>query len=149
MDGFASSGFVREHTLEFVPQGSAVLGIVGEVSCRGDMMVRVEKYLDVLENDSPDPLVQTFSYSYNASVRGASNVLRYDNWHAHEGHPDEHHGHRMNWETGDELTGSPFWVGVTGWPTLSQFFEELERWYWEHREELPNPDGYGALGLRG
>lgn len=146
MDGFVASGFVAEHTLEFVPEGSAVLGIQGEVSCLGDVVVRVSKYLDVLEEDSPDPLVQTFSYEYNAFRRGLGNVLRYDNWHAHAGHPDEHHRHGFDWRTGMELPGSPTWVGVAGWPTLSQVIEELMGWYYRNVSDLPAL--HGTLGTR-
>ena len=65
MDGFATSGFVGEHNLGFEFEGSGVLVIEGEISCLGDIVIRVEKYLDVLEEDTPDPLVRTYSYSYN------------------------------------------------------------------------------------
>lgn len=150
MDGFATSGFVGEHNLGFEFEGSGVLVIEGEISCLGDIVIRVEKYLDVLEEDTPDPLVRTYSYSYNASVRGHGNVVRYDNLHPHEGHPDEHHKHDFDWRTGDELAPvSPRWVGVAGWPTLSEFIEEVMGWYYRHLDELPNPNAYGSLGARG
>jgi hypothetical protein len=40
------------------------------------------------------------------------------------------------------------WVGPDGWPTLGKFMEEVERWYWTHREKLPNPDEYGEIDVR-
>ena len=149
MNGFAAQGFVGEHNLEFTFEGSGVLALDGEISCLGNIVIRVEKYLRVLENASPDPLVQTYSYSYNASVRGSSNVMRYDNWHPHEGHKDSHHKHDFDWQSDEELSYSPRWMGVMGWPTLSEFIEEVMGWYYRRYSELPSPDAYAALGLRG
>lgn len=149
MDGFAAQDFVARHNLSFEFEGSEILSIEGEISCLGDMVIRVEKYLRVLEEDSPDPLVQTYSYSYNASLRTFGNVMRYDNLHPHEGHRDSHHKHDFDWRTGEEFPYSPRWVGTTGWPTLSEFIEEIVGWYYRHQNELPNPDSYGEIGLRG
>jgi hypothetical protein len=148
MDGFVVSGFVAEHDLEFAFEGSGVLKIEGEISCLGNIVIRVEKDLAVLEESSPDPLVQTFLYSYNASVRGADNFLRYDNLHIQEGHKDSHHKHAFDWRNGEELSYSPRWVGMAGWPTLSDFMEEVIGWYYRNREDLPNPDSYGEIGVR-
>lgn len=82
-------------------------------------------------------------------MRGRGNVLRYDNTHAYPGHGDAHHKHVYDWETNNQLPGSPAWVDERGWPTLGEVLKELRTWYWENREDLPNPDGYPALGQRG
>jgi len=74
--------------------------------------------------------------------------MRYDNWHPHGGHPDEHHKHDFDWRTGQEPY-SPRWIGVAGWPTLSEFIEEVMGWYYRNITGLPHPDAYGELGLRG
>lgn len=149
MDGFRSSGFVGEDSLEFSFLEAGLLAIQGEISCLGDIVIRVGKTLIVLDDGTVDPPVQTVLYAYNASVRGYGSLLRHDNAHKYRGHADEHHRHDFDWQTGKHLPGSPSWVGPHGWPTLGRFVEEVEQWYWKHREELPNPEGYGALDVRG
>lgn len=146
MEQFRKIGFVGDDTLEFSFSPSTI-GIAGEIACRGGIVVRVDKWLDVAEEDD-DPLVQTFSYCYNAFVRGYGNILRHDNVHTHIGHTDEHHRHSFDWETSEELSDSPQWCGEEGWPTLGEFIETVERWYWTNRLALPQPDGIPVLGTR-
>lgn len=148
MDGFRSSGFVGEDSLEFSFLEAGLLAIKGEISCLGNTVISVNKTLVILE-DETDPLVQTVLYAYNASVRGRNSFLRHDNIHRYPGHADEHHRHEFDWKTGKHLPGSPSWVGSDGWPTLGKFMEEAESWYWRHKGELPKPESYGALGVRG
>lgn len=149
MDQFRSGGFVGEDTLEFFSRGSGNLTIAGEISCLGDIVIRVEKNLAVIDDGTADPQVQTVDYAYNASVRGAKSFLRHDNLHAYAGHKDSHHRHDLDWQDERDLPGSPSWVGAEGWPTLSEFIEEVQGWYWSHRDELPKPDRYAALKVRG
>lgn len=144
-----ADGFVGEDTLVLEPIGAGLLAMAGEIACLGGIVVRVEKYLEVLEGEAADAHVRTFEYQYNAFVRGRANILRYDNVHAYPGHGDAHHGHVYDWETGQQVPGSPFWVGEHGWPTLGEVLEELRTWYWTNREGLPDPDGYPALEQRG
>ena len=148
MDGFRSSGFVREDSLEFSFLEASLLTIRGEISCLGDIVIRVSKTLDVLDDGTADPPVQTFLYAYNAFVRDQNSFLRHDNTHQYPGHADEHHRHDFDWRSGEHFPGSPSWVGPDGWPTLGQFIEEVRVWYWKHREELPNPESYGILDAR-
>jgi hypothetical protein len=149
MHQFVQQGsFVQHHTLRYVAVPGSVI-IVGEIACLGNIVISVEKYLEVLD-DRPatdvldgedDAMVQTFLYSYNACVRGAANFLRYDNSHAWPGHADQHHKHRMDWRNnGRELPNSPGWVGRAGWPLLSTFIDEVAEWYWNNRPDLPSPD---------
>lgn len=149
MDQFRSGGFVGEDTLEFSFGASNLLTIEGEISCLGDIVIRVEKNLQVIDDGTPDSLVQTVDYAYNASVRSVNTFVRYNNLHRLPDHEDAHHKNSFDWRTGHHLPDSPSWVSVEGWPTLSEFIEEAEGWYWKHREELPRPDAYAALGLRG
>lgn len=149
MDQFRSGGFVGEDSLTFDFGTVGVLTIKGEISCLGNILIRVEKNLVVIEDGTPDPLVQTVDYAYNASIRGQETILRHDNLHRYPGHQDEHHRHEYDWNTGDDLAGSPSWVGAQGWPTLSEFIEEVEKWYWEHEGKLPDSDKYAELGTRG
>jgi len=136
-------------TLTLEPIGAGLLAMAGEIACLGGIMVRVEKYLEVLEGDALDVYVRTFEYQYNAFVRGRNNVLRYDNCHAHPGHRDPHHKHMYDWKTGHQLPDYPAWVAEHGWPTLGEVIEELKVWYWGNREDLPESDGYPELEQRG
>ncbi len=151
MEHFYSSGFVCSDTLvwEAVP---GALKLTGEIGCKGNLVIGVEKLLVVLDPDGdPEDLnveVQTVRYAYNAFVRGHGNLLRHDNIHAHPGHPDNHHRHEFDWKTDEELDGFPAWCGAGGWPTLGEFIDEVASWYWTHRAELPEPDGEPELGLR-
>lgn len=149
MDQMRGDGFVGEDTLALEPIGADLLAMTGELACLGGIVVRVEKYLEVLEGENLDAYVCTWEYQYNAFVRGRNNILRYDNTHAYPGHGDAHHKHVYDWETGGQVPGSPAWVGKHGWPTLGEVLEELRTWYWTNREGLPDPDGYPALEQRG
>lgn len=149
MGQMRAAGFVGEDTLVLEPIGSDLLVMAGEIACLGGIVVRVEKYLEVLEGEALDAYVRTFEYKYNAFVRGRNNVLRYDNSHTYHGHGDAHHKHVYDWRTGEHLPGFPAWVGEHGWPTLGEVLEELRAWYWANREGLPEPDGYPELGQRG
>lgn len=147
MDQMRTKGFVGEDTLELEDIGADLLVMSGEIACLGGIVVRVEKYLEVLEGEGDDALVRTVEYKYNAFVRGHNNLLRYDNSHSFPGHADPHHKHEYDWRTGRQLPGFPAWVGEDHWPTLGAVLEELELWYWGNREVLP--EGYPELGLRG
>lgn len=140
------SGFVHADTLEWEPvHGHLVL--LGEIACNGYIIVKVHKTLAVLDGEGSVALVQTIAYSYNAFVKGHGTFLRIDNAHAHPGHADAHHRHLQDWQTGNELPGSPFWVGADGWQTLGDFLSDVRDWYWEHRSELPKPDSVPPISI--
>jgi len=146
-DQLLRRGFVEEHNLRY----EAVPGhicILGQIACQGGIMITVEKYLSVAAPpeevlDGADAYVETVLYAYNASVRGHGTFLRYDNCHPHAGHDDWNHRHRLDWR--DESKEEIDWVGQD-WPTLMEFVDEVEGWYWKHRDELPGPES-GAPGL--
>lgn len=133
---------MQHDTLRFEVIGGRLLVLRGEIACLGKILVSVNKVLEILD-DEDDPLVQTVRYAYNAHVQGWGNVLRYDNA-PHHGHDDYHHRHRYDWTTGQQLEGSPEWIGEDRWPHLSDVLAELERWYWDHVTELP--EGAPELG---
>jgi hypothetical protein len=135
-------------TLRFESTGSNVLTVRGEIACWRPIVVRVEEHLEVLEGEGWNAYVQTYEYSYNASVRGHGNILRYDNVHSFPGHPDANHKHEFDWRTGEELPGFPEWTGRDERPTLGEVMEEVERQYWNNLDDLPEPDKYPKLGLR-
>ena len=160
---FRDSGFISDHDLTFSPwrrfdkvSGELVpqFRLNGEIGCLGKILIRVEKYLDILDN-SHNPSIQTVSYAYNASVQGFGNIFRYDNqddyFVVNSGHPDKHHKHDFNWLDNQPPWGDITWVGRDKWPTLGQFIDELQVWYWDNKNELAeyvdDADGYPILGL--
>jgi len=140
-----ASGFLGEDTLTITPRPGGGFAMRGELACTGGLVVAVHKRLVVLAGEGMAARVQTVRYSYNATVRGRGNVLRYDNVGEHGTHPDRHHRHDFDFRTDRELPGSPSWVGAAGWPTLGTFLEYVERWYIENRDELPGT--YPPLGV--
>jgi hypothetical protein len=144
MGKLLGAGFVCGETLE-LEQMPGALKIEGEIACKGGIVISVFKRLETC-SAGPDPEVRTVSYSYNAFVRGHAEFLRYDNAHGRSGHYDTHHRHRLDWRTGEEFPGSPEWTGEDAWPTLTEYVHEVEAWYVDHRDDLPDPDGVPELG---
>lgn len=59
MDQARADGFVGTDTLTLDPIGVGLLSMTGEIACLGGIVVRVEKFLEVLEGDGPDAYVRT------------------------------------------------------------------------------------------
>lgn len=115
-----------------------VFEITGRVACRHGLFVDVQKTLEV--NDRGQ--VRTVKYSYHAGVEGEKNrpIFRYDNAHRHPHHEDEHHRHRYDPSTWDEIV-PPEWVGRDNWPHLNEVVEELREWWEATGQRLgPSPD---------
>jgi hypothetical protein len=144
-----STGFVGDDTLQ-LSRATKQFILHGEIACLGSIVIRVEKALRILENNGPNSLIETIWYAYNVSLRGGHNIFRYDNqdedYRFRKGHGDPHHKHIFDWRTGDEKECK--WVGADRWPTLDEVIVESQNWYWEHKKELNNPDGYPELALR-
>lgn len=142
MEAFRKRGFVSQDSLvtEWL---SGYMRMRGEIACLGEIVISVEKLMQVMQGTagSPDATIQTVYYAYNASVRGGRNIARVDNAD-HHNHPDRHHRHDFDPQTGAEKLS---WIGEDAWPTLGEFIDEIERWYWEHRGELQNADFYPVL----
>jgi hypothetical protein len=149
---FIDNGFVESETLEFTNELPRVIRLSGEMSCCGNILITIDKYLRIQgDAEGDNALVSTYYYTYNASVQGCGNFLRYDNTHSRPGHPDCHHKHVMDWHVKDERddpNAEVIWVGRDSWPTLGRVIQEVQEWYWLNREELPSPDTYSRLGLR-
>lgn len=140
---YRGQGFVDGDAIKVERFGRRLL-MQGEIACRGNIVIAVEKMLEVCDRE-PDPLVQTVWYAYNVYVKGKWNVFRYDNQHPHwqyPGHHDEHHRHAFDWETGDELRGSPEWIGAARWPTLGEVIEEARQWHADNYARLPAPEDF-------
>lgn len=132
-------GFVHRDNLSFSKISDSTIRLDGNVACLGDIVVSVEKKLEIVWRDRGEPLVQTVNYGYNASIQGWNSFLRWDNYHQYPGHQDPHHLHRMAWQTGLELPGSPERIGAQGWPTLAEAIREVGSWYYDNFEQLPRP----------
>ncbi len=148
MQGFRASGFVGGDSLE-TEIASHEVTMEGEIACLGNIVVNVLKTLEVLSGEGMDAMVQTVTYAYNVSIRGRFNIFRYDNLHSTKGHPDPHHKDVYDWRTGEQLPGSPLWVGIECWPTLADVILEAQQWYADHYGELDNPDEFPELIPRG
>lgn len=148
---FRAGGFVGDDSLEWVAE-PGFFHLRGYISCLGRIVIEVDKTLSVLSlsvlSSDDDPQVQTELYAYHVWIRGGGDILRYDNAHPHPGHADEHHVHYFDWRT--NVQTKLVWVGFANWPTLGQVIEEVERWYWDNRAYLRDPEEYASLtGLRG
>jgi hypothetical protein len=147
---FVSRDFIKTTTLKFDPCPEGII-LSGEIACLGNIVIGVDKLLDILSGSGDNAIVETCWYSYNAFVRGYGNILRYDNQHdefLRPGHLDGHHKHVFDWKTREEYLGSPYWVGRQDWPTLGQALQEIQNWYYQNYSILPDPDAYPSLNLR-
>lgn len=126
----------------------------GEIGCLGEIVIYVKKFLEITEEGPTprNPWVETRWYNYYVFIRNHRNLFRYDNEdpdYMRNGHGDEHHKHEYDPKTGDELSNSPIWISADGWPLFHEVIEEAERWYWDHRKWIPNPEAFPKLGVRG
>lgn len=139
--------FIEHETIHFDPYPDGYL-ISGQIFALDGIVITVEKFLEILGGSDDNAIVQTRWYSYNASLQGRFNILRYDNQdedYLRPGHLDEHHKHVFDWKTGAEVQGSPFWVGHDGWPTLGDVINELQGWYYDNLSELSALSSYALL----
>ena len=146
-------GFVGVVQLPLYFPGPVSIGyrVRGEIGCLDNLVIAVDFTLEVVDESGVDDVIEMTDYSFNVFVRGHGNVIRYDNLHPdflHEGHADPHHRHEFDWKTGDEVPGSPRWLGKGAQPSLADVIAEAREWYWQHREELPEAVSVGAVGVR-
>lgn len=110
--------FVQFDNLEWDPE---INTISGAIACAHNVVIAVNKTLKRLD-DSPNPMVQTTLYAYNAHIVGVREIYRVDNSHPYPGHHDRHHEH-IFLPTGEEVR----WVGYDNWPTLSDFIRKVQQ----------------------
>lgn len=135
IDKFAQSGLICQHDTQFEWLGDNILHWEGSLYCVGEIVVEAEKWFERVPGTNRDE-IRLFSYRYNAHVQGFNEILRYDNAHKHDGHNTDHHKHTFHWETGDELSLTE----TSGCPWLHVVLQEVNDWYWEHIDVLPDPD---------
>lgn len=132
------SDLIREDTISVETFGEGSFILQGEIACQGNIVITVCEILDVVAKGE-FPEVFTSRYTYNVRVLGQHNVLRYDNCHRHHGHPDSHHKHIFNVQTGD---GATQWVGENSRPTLPEVIEEVREWWSVNQRLLESPFAY-------
>lgn len=150
MEQFKHEGFIGCETLEFKALWGA-LRLQGEIGCLGNIVIGVDKYIDIVGGYGRTGTVQTKWYAYNVFIRNGYNIFRYDNQDQElfrNGHLDQHHKHLFDWRTGQEMPGSPVWIGEEGWLNLGEVIREVSDWYWIHKNELQYPDSFPELDVR-
>ncbi|MGI8642707.1 MAG: toxin-antitoxin system TumE family protein [Thermomicrobiales bacterium] len=120
--------FILDDDLQYLFPREGLFKIAGRIHCRNGLFIDVNKHLRVNRWDQ----VRTARYRYHAGIEGRQDrpIFRYDNAHAYsrEGHADEHHKHRFDPTTWQEIK-PPEWIGRARWPHLSEVVEELEAWW--------------------
>lgn len=132
MRALQDRGFVLFDDVTAAPIGNGLLEMTGRIECLGGIEVTVEKILRMEKQPKGEPTVQTTDYHYNARLKGVGNILRYDS--PHVDHNGFHHVHRYDVFSGD----SDGTVQACLWPTLGQVLEELEEWYYDNRDKIPD-----------
>lgn len=120
----AYAHFIEEDCLEAIPTRTLVTWR-GIIYCAGGIEIHVAKTQSVSDRYG-QLMVQTTEYAYHVLRRvgkGTTNLLRYDNAHAHADHPDPHHRHRYD-DDGNEIE-PPLHVGEENWPTLGEVLAEV------------------------
>lgn len=120
--------FIKSHnvTIDLVDyQGSLYVVIQGEIRCRNNVVLTVEKYAetDWRGRRNPQLWARTFSYRYNAHKGGAHTLLRYDNSHDFE----DYHVHRYDPEAGALLETRA--LSRDEMPHLSEVLDELQEMF--------------------
>src|SRR5262245_6799316 len=101
--------------------GATVVQCRGAIVCLGNMYIAVAKDL-ALTTENEHQMVETIGYAYTVGIHAEGPLFRYDNAHSWPGHKDEHHKHIYPYPFEDR--NDVVWMGVAGWPMLSEVIEE-------------------------
>ncbi len=125
MDGFYARGVVVDDTISWETDGPNVIIMQGKIYLPGDLCLNVEKTLSVVGREC-----RTVRYSYHLSFNGVSrsDIVRYDNYHAHPGHVSEFHKHVFD-PPGQQVADSPIEIAPEDWPRLNLVIEEAYEYY--------------------
>ncbi len=115
--------FVLEDRTAFTrstEEGREFVSLAGQVTCRGGIVIEVEKVLAVRLNARNETQVRGLSYRYHAPAPGRGNLLRYDNAH----HVDEFDRHEYDFVSHEQR---PIQIlGREELPTLIEIVSELD-----------------------
>lgn len=146
MEHLRSTGFVGEDTLTWTTEVAAVR-LHGEIACQGNIVIRVDKTLSIVEGTGATARVLGQLYAYNVHLRNGPNIFRYDNTHPHAGHADAYHKHV--YELLGAVEGRVQWTGRGAWPRLGDVIEEVRVWRDANVDRLERPDAFPELDVRG
>jgi hypothetical protein len=132
MQMLAAEGFVLDDDLRFQPLGDQQIALTGVVRCQGQILVEVEKILEVQSGRGHTAFVQTTAYRYHAQVLGVGNILRYEN----SDHNQFDHVHRYDPIRGDRKGTFQRIEDKNAVPTLGDVLRELRDWYEANAESL-------------
>ena len=125
MQKLLDEGFVVEDRCEFTFLPSVIL-LQGAIVCLDDLIVEVDKEIEILRGRGRTAEVQTRKFRYHAWVRGIHNILRYDSPHGHRPYP---HKHLYN-TFGDGREADIVTLdGEAQLPTLGEVLQELQAWH--------------------
>lgn len=103
-------------------EGDILVRMSGEIYCLHNIVVGIEKYMETRRTSNGKLQVRSFSFRYNAKVRGKGNVLRYDN--GHRDTPHEFHRHVFDVNDGKQLRRDI--LTLEEMPTLAEMLDELQ-----------------------
>ena len=155
LDNFINNGFIEANTLNTKPAHKS-LSVKGELPCLGGIVILVNEFWGISEDDISSPFIVIKDYTYNVSLRGHGEIFRYDNVHPHSCHNDSHHKHefdvwgKINSSMPDiELKTCicrkcPKWIGECCYPNLNEILQEAFCWYWDsdNHNKLTKPYNY-------
>lgn len=137
MKQFIDKGFIRKHTVHLLETGHSY-AIMGEIACSGRLIISVHKVLCIVDGSNPrNPIVETTHYSYCVRLHGKHPLFRYDNANHWSTHPDWHHRHSFDLETGEEEPDSPKWIGAEKWLVLGDVIAEAQQFFNDRRSSWP------------
>jgi hypothetical protein len=146
MERLRSGGFVGVDTLAWERNPRSVR-LFGEIACLGDIVITVDKTLEIVDGKGSQARILGRLYSYNVHLRNGAVIFRYDNLDTRAGHADAYHKHIYG--SLDSPEGHVAWVGIDRWPTLGDVIEEARVWREANLHNLKDPDAFPTLGMRG
>jgi hypothetical protein len=130
MRNLEESGFVVEDSCVFsFPPGGKIVLLEGTIECLDNIILDVQKEIRVVSGRGRRALVKTFSFSYNARLRGVYNILRYCSADDHRPHP---HKHIFDPFDGGRETNRFDIRDAEDIPTLGEVIFELNDWHTEN-----------------
>lgn len=132
MQMLKAEGFVLDDDLRFQPFGDQLIALTGAIRCEGEIIVEVEKMLEVQSGSGHNAFVLTTQYRYHAMLPDGRNILRYEN----SDHHQFDHVHRYDPSAVDRKGTFQRIQARDDVPTLGDVLRELRSWYEEHADRL-------------
>lgn len=125
MTKLLDEGFLIDDGCEFTFLRDVVV-LEGRIICLDSITLEVRKEIAILSGSGMNARVQTRMFRYQAWVRGAHNVLRYDSPHQHRPYA---HKHLYNTFGDGREMGIIELRKEKEIPTLGEVIRELQEWH--------------------